>query len=128
MAQQNAPTPSFLFVDEDPRVLAALRRLVRDLPGRKLFAHCAREALALVKEAAPAVVVTGYGLPDGDGLCLLERVRAGHPGTACALHTAQPPERLLLKRGITWMDRAAPPREVLAVLLALGAAVARRAT
>lgn len=128
MASQNATSPSFLFVDEDPRALAALRRLVRDLPGRKRFAHCAREAIALMKEVVPEVVVSGYGLPDGDGLCLLECVRTKHPDTACALHTAHLPERFHLARGITWMDRAAPPQQVLALLAALGAAVAARPT
>ncbi|NOJ82921.1 histidine kinase [Myxococcus xanthus] len=107
---------TFLFVDEDPRSLAALRRLVRDLPGGKRFARCVAEALALVKEEAPSVVVTGDLLPDGDGLGLLEQVRASHPRTACALHAVMPP----LARDITWMDRAAPPSEVHALLRMLG--------
>ncbi|AEI65052.1 response regulator [Corallococcus macrosporus] len=107
---------TFLFVDEDPRSLAALRRLVRDLPGGKRFARCVEEALALVREEAPCVVVTGDLLPDGDGLALLEQVRARHPRTACALHAVRPP----LARDITWMDRAAAPSEVHALLRTLG--------
>ncbi|AKQ63873.1 putative two-component response regulator [Myxococcus hansupus] len=108
---------TFLFVDEDPRSLAALRRLVRDLPGGKRFVRCMDEALALVREERPAVVVTGDLLPDGDGLGLLAQVRAQHPRTACALHAVMPP-RL---QDITWMDRAAPPSEVHALLRMLGA-------
>lgn len=108
---------TFLFVDEDPRSLAALRRLVRDLPGCKRFARGVAEALALLREEAPAVVVSGDLLPDGDGLGLLEQVRARYPRTACALHALRPPRA----RGITWMDRAAPPEEVHALLRALGA-------
>ncbi|WP_223755774.1 response regulator [Myxococcus sp. RHSTA-1-4] len=110
---------TFLFVDEDPRSLAALRRLVRDLPGCKRFARGAAEALALVREEAPAVVVSGDLLPDGDGLGLLELVRARYPRTACALHAVTPPVTPRA-RGITWMDRAAPPAEVHALLRALG--------
>ncbi|MCY1035199.1 response regulator [Corallococcus sp. BB11-1] len=120
MRAQSPPVPSFLFVDADPRALAALRRLVRDLPGLKRFALGAREAVRLMREAAPSVVVSGYGLPDGDGLCLLACVRDRLPGTACALHTSQPPLRALEGQGITWMDRAAPPQQVLALLASLG--------
>ncbi|MBL0696286.1 response regulator [Comamonas sp. JC664] len=113
---------TFLFVDEDPRSLAALRRLVRDLPGGKRFARCMDEALALVRAEHPAVVVTGDLLPDGDGLGLLEQVRAQHPRTACALHAVMPPR----VRDITWMDRAAPPSEVHALLRMLGAGQAHQ--
>jgi DNA-binding NtrC family response regulator len=110
---------TFLFVDEDPRSLAALRRLVRDLPGGKRFARGAAEALALVREEPPSVMVSGDLLPDGDGLGLLEQVLAHSPRTACALLTVQPPWAALA-RGIAWMDRAAPPAEVRALLRTLG--------
>lgn len=110
---------TFLFVDEDPRALAALKRLVRDLPGCKRFARGVAEALALVREEAPTVVVSGALLPDGDGLGLLEEVRARYPKTACALHTAVPPVAPRAG-GITWMDRGAPPAQLHALLRALG--------
>lgn len=113
---------TFLFVDEDPRALAALRRLVRDLPGCKRFARGVTEALAFVREETPAVVVSSELLPDGDGLDLLEQVRARYPRTACALHTVRPPVTPRA-RGFTWMDRAAPPAEVHALLRALGSGV-----
>jgi DNA-binding NtrC family response regulator len=111
---------TFLFVDEDPRSLAALKRLVRDLPGCKRFARGVTEALALLREEAPTVVVSSAMLPDGDGLGLLEQVRARYPKAACALHTAEPPVTPRA-RGITWMDRAAPPAQLHALLRALGA-------
>lgn len=116
---------TFLFVDEDPRSLAALRRLVKDLPGCKRFAHGMAEALALVTEEAPVVVVTSDLLPDGDGLGLLEQVRARHPRTACALHAVAPPATPRA-RGIAWMDRAASPAEVLSLLSALVAGMTLR--
>jgi len=111
--------PTFLFVDEDPLALAALRRLARDLPGCKRFARGMGEALALVRDAPPRVLVSGDLLPDGDGLGLLEHVGACHPRTVCALHAVLPPARAC-SRPITWMDRAASPAEVHALLRRLG--------
>ena len=54
--------PSFLFVDQDPLWLAALRRASRDLPGPKHFARNAEEALGLLRAHEPAVVVSGSKL------------------------------------------------------------------
>lgn len=52
-------TPSYLFVDEDPLQLSALRRLSRDMPGTKRSATSAEEALRLADEAPPSVVIAG---------------------------------------------------------------------
>ncbi|MCP3104665.1 response regulator [Myxococcus sp. K15C18031901] len=113
------PMLTFLFVDEDPLALAALRRLARDLPGCKRFARGMCEALVLVRDEPPRVLVSGALLPDGDGLGLLEQVGARHPRTACALNAVLPPQRPC-SRPITWLDRAAPPAEVHALLRRLG--------
>ncbi len=112
--------PSFLFVEENPLLLAALRRLTRDLPGTRHFARSAEEALALIRERAPSVLVSGYRLPDQDGLALLERVREEHPRVACALHTALPPEHFRRDTGIALLEKLSPPEELLAFLRALG--------
>ncbi len=113
-------TPSFLFVDENPLLLAALRRLTRELPGTRRFVHSGEEALALIREQAPSVLVSGYRLMDGDGLELLARVRAEHPGVACALHTAFPPEHFRRDTGIALLEKLSPPEELLGFLRALG--------
>lgn len=113
-------TPSFLFVDENPLLLAALRRLTRELPGTRRFVHSAAEALALIRERAPSVLVSGYRLVDGDGLELLARVRAEHPGVACALHTAFPPEHFRRDTGIALLEKLSPPEELLTFLMGLG--------
>jgi DNA-binding NtrC family response regulator len=118
MSQQ--PAPSFLFVDADPRLLAALRRLTRELPGTRRYAQSAEEALALIRAQVPSVLVSGYWLPDLDGLSLLEGVRARYPGVACALHTASPPGRLREDMGIALLEKLTPPEELLAILRSLG--------
>ena len=113
-------SPSFFFVDGNPLLLAALRRLTRELPGTRHFARSAEEALALIRVRVPSVLVSGYRLPDGDGLELLERVRAEHPEVACALHTAFPPGHFRRDAGIALIEKLSPPEELLAFLLALG--------
>lgn len=119
-------TPSFLFVDEDPRWLSALRRACKDLPGPKHFARNAQEAMELVQAHEPAVMVSGYGLPEVDGLTLLEQVRAQHPRVACVLHTARPAKVLRCARDIALVEKGAAPGMLQATLRALWVAFAGR--
>ncbi|MFL5350700.1 MAG: response regulator [Hyalangium sp.] len=115
--------PSFLFVDQDPMWLAAMRRASRDLPGPKHFAHNAEEALGLMQAHEPAVLISGYGLPELDGLSLLERVQQQHPHVACVLHTAHPPRTLRGGRGIALVEKGTSPGNLQAVLSALWVAL-----
>jgi CheY-like chemotaxis protein len=110
--------PSLLFVDAEPRMLAALQRLTRELAATRRFAHSARQALALLQEQVPSVLVSAQLLPDLDGLSLLEHVRARHPGVVCALHTALPPARFRPDSGITLLEKTSPPEVLLAFLRA----------
>jgi len=110
---------SFLFVDQDPCWLSALRRASRDLPGPKHFAQSAEEALGLVRAHEPEVLVSGYSLPEGDGLSLLERVQAQYPRVACVLHTARPPKLLRGARGIALVEKGLEPGRLEAALSAL---------
>jgi CheY-like chemotaxis protein len=120
-------TPSFLFVDQDPRWLSALRRASRDLPGPKHFARNAEEAMELVRAHEPSVVVSGYGLPEVDGLTLLEQIRTQYPRVACVLHTARPARLLRVVRDIALVEKGAAPGVLQAVLRALWVAFAGRA-
>ncbi len=110
---------SFLFVDQDPRWLAALRRASRGLPGAKHFARSAEEALGLIRELEPAVVMSSYRLPGEDGLSLLEKVRADYPRVGCVLHTARPRWLLPGARGIALVEKGAGPGVLEATLRAL---------
>lgn len=119
-------TPSFLFVDQDPMWLAAMRRASRDLPGPKHFARSAEEAQGLIEAQVPSVIVSGYGLPEEDGLSLLERVLEQHPKVACVLHTARPPKLLRSARGIALVEKSSAPTALEAVLRALWVALTGR--
>jgi DNA-binding NarL/FixJ family response regulator len=115
--------PAFLFVDEDPLWLSALRRASSDLPGPKHFARSAEEALRLLREHQPAVLFSGYRLQDEDGLSFLERVRELYPRVACVLHTAHPPTQLRGAPGIALVEKLASPERLPAALRALWVAL-----
>jgi CheY-like chemotaxis protein len=111
--------PSFLFVDQDPLWLEALRRASKDLPGPKHFARNAEDALGLLQAHEPDVVVSGYGLPELDGLSLLERIREEYPSIGCVLHTSRPSRTLRSARDIGLVEKCADPGMLRAALTAL---------
>jgi len=108
--------PSYLFVDEDPLQLSAMRRLVRDLPGRMRAAHSGEEALRLAEAEAPTVLITSYHLPGMDGLALMDAIRKLAPSVTMALHTARPPLRSMLPPDVTVLLKPCAPEKIRAFL------------
>ncbi len=74
---------SILFVDDEPRILDGLRRMLR--PQRQIwemsFANSGAEALAMMEKTPFDVVVTDMRMPAMDGAQLLEAVREKYPVT-----------------------------------------------
>jgi two-component system, probable response regulator PhcQ len=83
-----------VLVDDDPHVLAALRRLLqRGLASRALAieAYTApRVALERLRERPVDLVICDYRMPVLDGVSLLRQVARAHPGTARMLLTGSP--------------------------------------
>lgn len=80
-----------------------------------------REAQRMVFGSPPyAVVLSDFRLPDGDGLQLLEQVRAHAPGTACVLLSGSdvaqlgPRARRLGLRG--YLSKALEPHQIVAAV------------
>ncbi|QRK09278.1 response regulator [Archangium violaceum] len=117
--------PSYLFVDEDPLQLSALRRLLRDLPGTKRSATSGEEALLMAEAEPPSVVVAAYILPGMDGLSLLAALRAKTPGLLCGLHTTQLPARDILPPDVTVLLKPCPPERLRAFLMSGSATAAK---
>jgi CheY-like chemotaxis protein len=113
--------PSYLFVDEDPLQLSAMRRLFRDVPGTKRSATSGEEALLLAEVEPPSVVIAAYILPGMDGLSLLSALRARKPGLVCALHTTQSPSRDIVPPDVTVLLKPCPPDRMRAFLIAAAA-------
>lgn len=84
-----AAQPRVLIVDDEPHVLAALRRQFRDRFAVDTAAG-AREALAKIAEhEAYSVVVSDYEMPQGDGAQFLAAVQEDAPDTTRILLTGQ---------------------------------------
>ena len=70
-----------LFVDDEPNILRALQRILRNEPMNVLTAASAAEALALLGHTEAHVVVSDQDMPDMSGVELLSRVRDHYPAT-----------------------------------------------
>ncbi|GAB1691102.1 HDOD domain-containing protein [Krasilnikovia sp. M28-CT-15] len=86
--------PSILFVDDEPRILAGLRRMLRVHRDRwdMSFAEGGEEALAALRERPCDVIVSDHRMPGMDGAQLLERVRDQYPRTARVILSGQTDE------------------------------------
>ena len=80
---------TLLAVDDEPNILAALRRLFRSTGWRVLSAGNAEEALAVLAQEPVDAVLSDMRMPGMDGVQLLERVSQGWPHTARLLLTGQ---------------------------------------
>ncbi len=83
-ARETAMRRSILFVDDEPELLAGLRRMLWDRREAwdMRFAQGAAEALAMLEREPADVVVADALMPGMDGPEFLETVRARWPATA----------------------------------------------
>lgn len=72
---------SVLFVDDDPLILASIRRAVVDENYVPYFTPSAPEALAIMEKTNISVVVTDLCMPTMDGIALLKIAKEKHPDT-----------------------------------------------
>jgi HD-like signal output (HDOD) protein/CheY-like chemotaxis protein len=83
-----------LFVDDEPRVVAGLRRMLRSRQGgwQMRFVESAQAALLAMEEQPADVIVSDFRMPGMDGGQLLNQVRHRYPDTARLIlsgHTAE---------------------------------------
>jgi diguanylate cyclase (GGDEF)-like protein len=70
---------SVLFVDDEPDVLSAIKRLMIDEPYDILFSESGEEALNILKSKDVHVVVVDLKMPKMDGLSLLKEIQRFDP-------------------------------------------------
>jgi len=86
----SAPTLRVLVVDDAEQVRDVIARYLKEVPGRDVTVETcasAKDALARIEAERFDAVISDYRIPDGDGVVVLERVRAVAPGTVRVLLT-----------------------------------------
>jgi DNA-binding NtrC family response regulator len=79
--------PTVLCIDDDPPVLAAIRRLLRHEPYEVLTTGDPRQVMALVAERKVHLIVADQRMPAMPGTELLKQVRTVSPDTAAIILT-----------------------------------------
>lgn len=82
-------TYRILFVDDEPNVLSALRRIFRRENYHIDTAMSGAEALQLLKDKEYQLIISDYKMPMMDGAELLKRVKALHPHTIRIMLTGE---------------------------------------
>ena len=77
-----------LVVDDDQSIVAAFRRFLADERHRARFAGSAADALALIAEQKPDLVIMDVRMPGVDGLQALQEMRSIHPDLFVVIMTA----------------------------------------
>ncbi len=80
--------PAILLVDDDPDILTALRDLLEHDGFLVTGVSTCRDALAQVKTVEFAAALLDIGLPDGDGLSVLETIQTLAPSLPVIILTA----------------------------------------
>ena len=112
-------SPRLLIVDDDH----SARRSLRDLLDRSGFtvavAGTAAEARRLAAETEPALVILELVLPDGDGLSLIDELRALWPGLPAIIATRYAEPRSIveaMRRGAAeYLGKPLDPEELLSL-------------
>ena len=79
--------PIVLLVDDDPGILNAVRRALRNEPVEVLTAASSDEALGWLEELPVDLIITDHRMPGMSGIELLDEVRKRYPQTARAMLT-----------------------------------------
>ena len=70
---------TILFIDDEPYILNAIKRLFRDSPYTLLFASGGSIALSLLREHEVSVIVSDMRMPIVDGIALMQKVQKIRP-------------------------------------------------
>jgi DNA-binding response OmpR family regulator len=81
----DGPAPHVLLVEDNELVTGALQILLETAGARVSIAHSITEALGHVHSDPPVLVLLDLTLPDGEGLAVIEPLRAAGTKTFVAL-------------------------------------------
>ena len=96
---ERAEDKTILVVDDEPNVIAGLRRMLRSQRSEweMEFSTSAREALERMTKTSFDVIVTDMRMPGMDGAHLLSEVMKRHPNTVRIMLSGQSDQEAILQ-------------------------------
>ncbi len=82
--------PTILFVDDDPNILRAFSRTLRNQPYEVLTSRCADDALMILKSGHVDLMITDEFMPGMSGTGLASWVAENLPNVVRIVMTGQP--------------------------------------
>jgi response regulator RpfG family c-di-GMP phosphodiesterase len=89
--------PLVVLLDDEPRILSSLTRLLRNDPLELLTTESPGQALEWIRTRPVRLVIADYRMPALDGIRFLEAVREIAPSVIRFMLTGYPGESLILK-------------------------------
>ena len=75
MSEPAQKLQTILIVDDEPSIRLLFRSALQSLPARILEADNGLDAMSLIEQEKPDLVVTDYAMPDWDGLEVCHQIR-----------------------------------------------------
>lgn len=88
MTAENKTQPTILLIDDEPALLSALKRSLRQISAEIVCCHSPATALAYVEENEPDLVISDHRMPKMTGSELLEQISELWPNTQRILLSA----------------------------------------
>jgi DNA-binding NtrC family response regulator len=96
MSQSPPERPIVVALDDDPRILDSLRRLLRDEPFDFLTTEDPREAIHWVSSRRVNLIIVDQRMPEMTGVDVLRAVGEASPSTAWIMLTAYPGDPIIV--------------------------------
>ncbi|MCA9506773.1 MAG: response regulator, partial [Myxococcales bacterium] len=96
-ADEASSTASVLLVDDEPNVLKSLNRLLRRRGYVVHMCTCPEQALKLLEQLDPKVIVSDYRMPQMNGVEFLHRARQLRPRAMRILLSGQADREVIIE-------------------------------
>ncbi len=111
---------SLLLVDDEPKIISSLKRMLLNEDLEIFEAGNAHEALAVLDENPPDCAIVDYKMPGMDGMALMEKIKQSHPSVQVIMLTGQggvPQAVEAIKKGaLDFIQKGEKPECILASL------------
>ena len=114
-------TSTVLVVDDQPEVRGVLRRLLEKTGYATAEAAGGKEAMEIVRQRPPDLVILDISMPEMSGLSVIGKVRESAPATKIVVlssHEAMHDEVIALGADL-FLPKTTPPRKLVSALAAV---------